>query len=64
MAASGEHCVLAVRTDDGSGQFGLIICNAIGTPVDSKCHDTSALNTPDLLYKKHAFQKVTLITNM
>lgn len=36
MAASGEHCVLAVRTDDGSGQFGLIICNAIGTPVDSK----------------------------
>lgn len=37
MASSGEHCVLAVRTDDGSGQFGLIICNAIGTPVDSKC---------------------------
>lgn len=36
MASSGEHCVLAVRTDDGSGQFGLIICNAIGTPVDSE----------------------------
>ena len=36
MASSGDHCVLAVRTDDGSGQFGLIICNAIGTPVDSK----------------------------
>ncbi|MPC30130.1 WD repeat-containing protein 35 [Portunus trituberculatus] len=39
MASSGEHCVLAVRTDDGSGQFGLIICNAIGTPVDSKYID-------------------------
>ena len=39
MVAAGEHCVLAVRTDDGSGQFGLIICNAIGTPVDSKYID-------------------------
>ncbi|XP_076068879.1 intraflagellar transport protein Oseg4 [Oratosquilla oratoria] len=39
IASAGEHCVLAVRTDDGSGQFGLIICNAIGTPVDSKYID-------------------------
>ena len=38
MVASAEHCVLTVRTDDGSGQFGLIICNAIGTPVDSESH--------------------------
>ncbi|KAA0197686.1 hypothetical protein HAZT_HAZT001209 [Hyalella azteca] len=44
MVAAGEHCVLSVRTDDGSGQFGLIICNAIGTPVDSKYIDIEPLH--------------------
>uniref|UniRef100_A0A6A7G3L3 WD repeat-containing protein 35 n=4 Tax=Hirondellea gigas TaxID=1518452 RepID=A0A6A7G3L3_9CRUS len=44
MVASHDHCVLSVRTDDGSGQFGLIICNAIGTPVDSKYIDLEPLH--------------------
>ncbi|MCL4131009.1 UNVERIFIED_CONTAM: hypothetical protein GTU68_000378, partial [Idotea baltica] len=39
MTSHDDHCVLSVRTDDGSGQFGLILCNAIGTPVDSKYID-------------------------
>ncbi|KAF4527968.1 hypothetical protein B566_EDAN014960 [Ephemera danica] len=40
IAAAGEHCVLATRTDasDG-GRYGLILCNAIGTPVDTKYID-------------------------
>lgn len=41
-ASYGDHCVLATRLDDeeihASTQcdFGLILCNALGTPVDSK----------------------------
>ena len=43
VASWGEHCVLATRTEDSatSGQYGLILCNAISTPVDSMyCADT------------------------
>ncbi|XP_046383004.1 WD repeat-containing protein 35 [Ischnura elegans] len=46
MASSGEHCVLATqeedslgvnaREEDSKGKYGLILCNAIGTPVDTK----------------------------
>jgi hypothetical protein len=39
VRGGGEHCVLATRTDDQSGQFILILCNAIGSPVDSKYID-------------------------
>jgi len=39
IRAAGEHCVFATKTDDGSGQFILILCNAIGSPVDSKYID-------------------------
>jgi hypothetical protein len=39
VRAGGEHCVLATRTDDSSGQFILILCNAIGSPIDSKYID-------------------------
>lgn len=39
IRASGENCVFATRTDDSSGQFILILCNAIGSPVDSKYID-------------------------
>jgi WD repeat-containing protein 35 len=39
IRAAGEHCVFATRTDDGSGQYILILCNAIGSPVDSKYID-------------------------
>ncbi|KAL1124025.1 hypothetical protein AAG570_001795 [Ranatra chinensis] len=36
LAAYKEHCVLAVRTDDPHGQYGLLLCNSIATPVDTK----------------------------
>lgn len=45
VASSGDHCVLATRLNDeevqggGQGTFGLILCNALGTPVDSKYVD-------------------------
>lgn len=39
IAAAGDHCVLSTKTDDGSDQFVLILCNAMGTPVDSKYID-------------------------
>mmetsp|Transcript_1346 Transcript_1346/g.3417 ORF Transcript_1346/g.3417 Transcript_1346/m.3417 type:complete len:1179 (-) Transcript_1346:299-3835(-) len=35
VKGAGEYCVLATRTDD-PGVFILILCNAIGAPVDSK----------------------------
>lgn len=36
LAAYGEHCVLATRldTDNPMGQYGLLLCNTLGTPVD------------------------------
>eukprot|EP00050_Salpingoeca_kvevrii_P018636 m.76510 g.76510 ORF g.76510 m.76510 type:complete len:1153 (+) comp8114_c0_seq1:167-3625(+) len=37
--ASGDHCVLTTKADDNSGQFVLILCNSIGTPIDSKYID-------------------------
>mmetsp|Transcript_9052 Transcript_9052/g.14851 ORF Transcript_9052/g.14851 Transcript_9052/m.14851 type:complete len:1200 (+) Transcript_9052:114-3713(+) len=43
IRASGENCVLATRADDNSGQFILILCNAIGSPVDSKYIDVEPL---------------------
>lgn len=39
IRAGGDMCVLATRSDDSSGQFILILCNSIGTPVDSKYID-------------------------
>ncbi|XP_063218863.1 WD repeat-containing protein 35 isoform X3 [Bacillus rossius redtenbacheri] len=38
IASYGEHCVLAIKAeeDNTGGQYGLILCNAISTPVDSK----------------------------
>lgn len=36
IRAAGDHCVLVTRTEDNSDQYILILCNAIGTPVDSK----------------------------
>mmetsp|Transcript_38234 Transcript_38234/g.108060 ORF Transcript_38234/g.108060 Transcript_38234/m.108060 type:complete len:1242 (+) Transcript_38234:70-3795(+) len=35
IAAAGDYCVLATRSDEDH-QFILILCNAIGSPVDSK----------------------------
>mmetsp|Transcript_12201 Transcript_12201/g.31343 ORF Transcript_12201/g.31343 Transcript_12201/m.31343 type:complete len:1210 (-) Transcript_12201:196-3825(-) len=31
-----EYCVLVTKADDSSGQYIIIICNDIGSPVDSK----------------------------
>lgn len=39
IAAGGDHCILSTRADDNSGQHVLILCNAMGTPVDSKYID-------------------------
>jgi hypothetical protein len=44
ISAAGEHCVLATRSEDNTsdgGRYGLILCNAIGTPVDSKFAGTA-----------------------
>ncbi|CAK8696266.1 unnamed protein product [Clavelina lepadiformis] len=36
VAAAGEHSCLATKSEDDDGQYTLILCNAIGTPMDSK----------------------------
>jgi WD repeat-containing protein 35 len=37
IRAAGENCVLVTKTSDGSSdKYILILCNAIGSPVDSK----------------------------
>lgn len=35
IRAAGDHCVLATRAEEGR-QFILVLCNAVGSPVDSK----------------------------
>lgn len=39
IKAAGDNCVLVTKSDDGSGKFILILCNSIGSPVDSKYID-------------------------
>ena len=41
MSASGEHCVLATNFEDNNGDimentYTLMLCNALGTPLDTK----------------------------
>eukprot|EP00746_Dinoflagellata_sp_MGD_P003051 gnl/MRDRNA2_/MRDRNA2_105954_c0_seq1.p1 gnl/MRDRNA2_/MRDRNA2_105954_c0~~gnl/MRDRNA2_/MRDRNA2_105954_c0_seq1.p1 ORF type:complete len:1217 (-),score=242.16 gnl/MRDRNA2_/MRDRNA2_105954_c0_seq1:227-3877(-) len=36
VRSSNEYCVLVTKADDTSGQFIVIVCNDIGSPVDSK----------------------------
>lgn len=39
IASYGQHCVLATQVeepDSSTGQFALVLCNAISTPVDSE----------------------------
>ena len=38
IATGGDNCVL-IRHDDNTGQYIIILCNAIGSPVDSKYVD-------------------------
>ena len=35
VGAAGDYCVFATKADDNSNQHILIICNAIGSPIDS-----------------------------
>ena len=45
IKACAENCVLATRADDDPDQFILVLCNAIGSPLDSKYIDVK----PDFL---------------
>jgi len=45
IKACAENCVLATRADDDPNQFILVLCNAIGSPLDSKYIDVK----PDFL---------------
>ena len=41
VSAAGEHCVLATNHEDNNGAissntFTLLLCNALGTPIDTK----------------------------
>ena len=34
--ACGEYCVLVAKVEDTSDQWYIILCNAVGCPIDSK----------------------------
>ncbi|CAH1774582.1 unnamed protein product [Owenia fusiformis] len=36
VTAYGDYCCLATRSEDQQGQYVLVLCNSIGTPLDSK----------------------------
>merc|ERR550514_1462111 len=36
IKASDDYCVLVTKADDASGQYIILVCNDIGSPVDSK----------------------------
>jgi len=36
IAAGGQHSCLATKAEDNVDQYALVLCNAIGTPMDSK----------------------------
>lgn len=36
IRSSDEYCVVVTKADDNSGQYIIIICNDIGSPIDSK----------------------------
>eukprot|EP00658_Telonema_sp_P-2_P057526 TRINITY_DN4596_c0_g6_i3.p1 TRINITY_DN4596_c0_g6~~TRINITY_DN4596_c0_g6_i3.p1 ORF type:complete len:1179 (-),score=268.48 TRINITY_DN4596_c0_g6_i3:50-3586(-) len=39
VCACGESCILLTKSDDASEQYILIVCNAIGSPINSKYLD-------------------------
>lgn len=39
LCAGGDHCCLLTQSEDDGGQNVLVLCNAIGTPMDSKFID-------------------------
>ena len=36
LTASSSHCCLATNSDELKDVYALLLCNAIGTPMDSK----------------------------
>lgn len=42
IRAAGDHCVLATRAEEAR-QFILVLCNAVGSPVDSKITEVEPL---------------------
>ncbi|XP_063406795.1 WD repeat-containing protein 35-like isoform X2 [Mytilus trossulus] len=36
ITACGDYCCLATKADDTTNQYVLVLCNSIGTPLDSK----------------------------
>eukprot|EP01006_Ploeotia_vitrea_P054301 TRINITY_DN67870_c2_g4_i1.p1 TRINITY_DN67870_c2_g4~~TRINITY_DN67870_c2_g4_i1.p1 ORF type:complete len:1236 (-),score=168.86 TRINITY_DN67870_c2_g4_i1:194-3901(-) len=43
VKAAGDNCVLVTKTEDMAGQHIVILCNEIGSPVDSKYIDMECL---------------------
>ncbi|XP_077517801.1 intraflagellar transport protein Oseg4 [Amblyomma americanum] len=43
MCAAGELCTISTREDGSSPKYALIVCNSIGTPVDSTMTDVEPL---------------------
>ncbi|XP_033121645.1 WD repeat-containing protein 35-like isoform X2 [Anneissia japonica] len=39
VTAYGDHCVLATKAEETIGNYVLVLCNSIGTPLDSKYVD-------------------------
>jgi len=52
VRAAKENCVLATQADDSTGQYVLVLCNAIGSPLDSKCPSNS-IPTPSRTATSH-----------
>ena len=36
MAASGEYCVLIAKLEDSDDTWVVILCNAVGCPIENK----------------------------
>lgn len=43
ITTSGDFCILATKADDTHPQYVLVLCNSIGTPLDSKYTDIDPL---------------------
>lgn len=43
ITACGDHCILATKSVETNNQYVLVLCNAIGTPLDSKYIDIEPL---------------------
>ena len=43
ITACGDHCILATKSFETNNQYVLVLCNAIGTPLDTKYIDIEPL---------------------